>query len=240
MVDELALITPHFPVLSSFQAKGNSTMVDTLRKPPRVPAEAPFGPVPPPPDWQDLVGQAQQVFDKVKEGGKCVGEDSEAAVQLKELLPQWFKQANTELADIMGLDPKRLEHLGKPMRTVKQTLSSALSLDREHKPLPSRALQWLAGRLVQIAVLTSMMAKADGTNRNHSKIPGVINHLIIGTRNMVAGRKFKRYFLQDAAMVDFAMSKMSGLKEWCASTTSSNSNFQPWAGTVSPRCSPVA
>jgi len=214
----LVAIQPHQPVDMSFDCKGADVKVPRIKKPPTIPVEKPFGPVPPPQDWSGNMGDVKTLYDSLMAKDTCPASGSVEATaameQLNTLLPSWFDLANQEMADITGTT-KKVDLMGREVVIIQDTLSSTLAKDKKYRPLPSRTLQWLAGRLQQIV---SLICKANNSSPQHQG-PAYrkIDYLAQGIHHMIAGRRFKHKELTDCLLIDQAKNNLSSLQHSMAS-----------------------
>ena len=193
LVNKETLLNPHYPVYVNLNVWDHMQKVKALRRPPKVPVDKPVGPTPPPMDWDQHLEEAQKMVDLIYDNGKCVGEGSAAADMLEKALPQWYKTANEELADVLGVDVNMTKGLGRPVKIVDDFMSNVFAKNSKNKPLASRALQWLASKVTQTYGLIKRMIiqrRAIQPLAGKPITPQRIMYTAQGIIDMTYGRKF--------------------------------------------------
>ncbi len=121
---EGAGIAPHVPVQVSFRPRLASTRTLVLRHPPRLGTERVHGPVPHPPDWQQVASEAAALLNRVRDANFKMDEDFRG--RYAALYVRWADMAEGELigATIHDEPIKKTGLRGRPPVLVWRSLQS--------------------------------------------------------------------------------------------------------------------
>ncbi len=102
-------IKGHVPVQAAFRPRPVALKALTIRRPPDVPLERVFGPVPPPQNWEGVTAAANAAVSAVTRGATA----EKAQRLLDEAYEAWCQKAEIEVADATGSEPRKWGMRGK-------------------------------------------------------------------------------------------------------------------------------
>ncbi len=112
-----AATRPHVPVRLQMHPRITALKALRLRKPPDIPQERLFGPLPPPPAWDTVLQLAQRAQECAEAAPR-----GEALEVLGQLYYEWAQLAEKELAGVTGVEPRKWGCRGCHPRLVWQSI----------------------------------------------------------------------------------------------------------------------
>ncbi len=147
----------HVPVLATFQPRPVALKALAIRRPPDLPLERVYGPVPPPQNWEEVTAAANAAVEAVTSRAAA----KEVQGRLDEAYDAWCRRAEAEVADATGSEPRKRGLRGKRPKLV---WASVLPEARARKGQSEEArMTWLRGFTNELTRLGGLMdAEAGG------------------------------------------------------------------------------
>ena len=153
---EVLVPKPHRAVLLRFVGGAASQMVQVQAPMPKISGERPMGPPQAPSDWSACHAALESAIEATGEGHgvTATGEQREKG---QDMIDSCYQDVGNllraELAGLYDLDSAELDAMANTRSLVKRPLNRVLHTRGAQRPVPSRALQWLGGVMVQLAAV---------------------------------------------------------------------------------------
>ena len=157
-VEPGATMHPHRPVYLEFYSRRSDVQVLTFARLDPIPTVAPFGPVPPPPPWEEAARVAHDAHAVFVAAAASQDKPEFAQNMLDQVYAGWARCAEEELCGVMGLPRPGRPRRAEVRRLQWRPLDVLVREDRVAFETHSRPWKWLRDRSAQLRAVWARRA----------------------------------------------------------------------------------